>query len=55
MDKSTRNLLIGIGVLSILSSIYMYVNKGTIFDNFAGILVGISLIVVAISQHSKKQ
>jgi len=44
MKKSTKNLIIGIGVLSILSGIYSIINNGEMFDIFIGIFIGASLI-----------
>ena len=44
MKKSTKILIIGIGILSILSGIYSIFNEGEMFDILIGLFIGASLI-----------
>ena len=44
MTKSTKNLVLGIGILSMLSGGYSYFEGGEIFDTLIGVFIGASLI-----------
>jgi len=44
MNKSTKYLVIGIGILSILSGVYSIFSNGEMFDIIIGITIGASLI-----------
>ena len=44
MKKSTKNLIIGIGILSILSGIYSIFSNGERFEIISGLFIGTSLI-----------
>ena len=44
MKKSTKNLIIGIGSLSILAGIYSIFTNGEMFDIISAITIGASLI-----------
>lgn len=44
MQKSTKNVVIGIGILSILSGVCGIFTNGKMFDILIGIFIGASLI-----------
>ncbi len=44
MNKFTQNLIIGIGVLSIIAGIYTYFSETEKFNAFFGIFIGVVLI-----------
>ena len=44
MKKSTKNLIIGIGILSILSGIYAIFSNGDMSEIMFGFVIGASLI-----------
>jgi multisubunit Na+/H+ antiporter MnhC subunit len=53
MKKSTRNLLYGIGALSLLSGVYAIVMKKELFDIVFGLVIGASLIGSVYFDQSK--
>ncbi|MEZ4919635.1 MAG: hypothetical protein R2792_11085 [Saprospiraceae bacterium] len=53
MKKSTRNLLYGIGTLSLLSGVYAIVVKKELFDILFGLVIGASLIGSVYFDQSK--
>ena len=56
MEKSTRNLIIGIGTLSILSGIYGIIIKDDMFNIISAIFIGASLIgSIYFDQYSKSK
>lgn len=55
MNKSTRNLIIGIGILSILAGIYSMIIKREMFDIIMAIVIGASLIGSAYIDFSSKK
>jgi len=48
MNKQTRYAVIGIGIASILSSVYVIVRGGELTDWLSGLMIGASLIVTAL-------
>ncbi|WP_422858311.1 hypothetical protein ACOKFD_12995 [Flagellimonas sp. S174] len=46
MDKKTRNLLIGIGILAMIAGIYGFATSMDSWTNYFGIFIGLSIIFV---------
>ncbi len=44
MEKSTKSVIIGIGIISILSGVYGYFSGSKNFDIFLAFFIGASLI-----------
>lgn len=56
MQKSTRYVIIGIGIISILSGIYSYFTEGELFAVLSAFFIGASLIwSVFFDQKGKQQ
>lgn len=53
MEKSTKNVLIGIGVLSILAGLYGIYSKAELFNVFITVFIGLSLIVTVYLDKGK--
>lgn len=53
MNKSLRNLIIGIGAVSILFSIYGVIRGGEFTDALSGVIIGVALIGTAVMQQKK--
>ncbi|SMG36105.1 hypothetical protein SAMN05661096_02406 [Marivirga sericea] len=54
MDKKTRYLLILIGFLSVATGIYGAFKTGEIIDSFSGVIIGLSIVVIALIERNKK-
>jgi multisubunit Na+/H+ antiporter MnhF subunit len=55
MSKSSMNIIIGIGVLSILFSIYGIISGRELSDTLFGIVIGVSLIGTALIENNKSK
>lgn len=55
MSKTTQNLVIGIGIASILFAIYGVIRGGELMDAVIGITIGVALIGTIIIENRKKK
>ena len=53
MSKSSINLIIGIGIVSILFAVYGIVKGGEFIDALGGIVIGVSLIGTVLIEKNK--
>lgn len=55
MSKTTQNLVIGIGIASILFAVYGVIRGGQLLDAVSGITIGAALIGTIIIENRKKK
>lgn len=53
MSKTSRNLIIGIGIASILFSLYGIIRGGEFMDALSGIIIGTALVGTVLIEQSK--
>ncbi|CAL2101778.1 protein of unknown function [Tenacibaculum sp. 190130A14a] len=51
MSKTTQNLVVGIGIASILFAIYGIIRGGELIDAVSGITIGVALIGTIIIEN----
>jgi hypothetical protein len=54
MKKQTAALIIGIGIVSILTGIYGGFRSGELIDSLSGVFIGVALIGTPLIERNKK-